>query len=224
MGKNPSVLLIGAGGGIGKSISQYFQNKNFDVIGTHSSDLDLNNNQEVKDGLNNFENKIPEILICNAGINIPKMIKDQNQDEFRKILEINFLSYVDIIKYFAEKMKKNNYGKIIVISSAYAHRFRAGRSAYSSSKSALESFSKTIAIEYAKDNVLLNCIAPGFLNTELTFKNNDESKIAEICERVPIGRLGQVEEILGIIDYLSSRNNSYITGQTINVDGGYSVV
>ncbi len=224
MNTNSSLILIGARGGIGTTLSQHFKSRKFDVLETHSSDLDLSNEIQVENWLNSYKNQTPEILICNAGINSPKTIREQQLDDFRKVMEVNCISYINIIKFFAEKMALSNYGKIIVISSAYAHRYRVGRSAYSASKSALESFSKTAAIEYAKSNVLINCIAPGFLNTELTFKNNDELKIAEICERIPIGRLGQVEEILGIIEYLSSKNNTYITGQTINVDGGFSIV
>jgi 3-oxoacyl-[acyl-carrier protein] reductase len=219
-----SVVLIGAGGGLGTALSQHFENKEIKVLGTNSSDLDLSSEKQVIDWLNRFQEQIPEILICNAGINIPNMIQDQNLEEFRNILEVNFMSYVSIIKFFAERMTINKYGKIIVISSAYAHKFRHGRSAYSASKSALEAFAKTAAIEFANSNILINCVAPGFLSTEMTFKNNDKAKIAEICERIPLGRMGQVEEILGIIDFLSSRKNTYITGQTINVDGGFSIV
>lgn len=219
-----SVVLIGAGGGLGTALSQLFENKEMKVLGTNSSDLDLSSEKQVTDWLNRFQEQIPEILICNAGINIPNMIQDQNLEEFRNILEVNFMSYVSIIKFFAERMTINKYGKIIVISSAYAHKFRHGRSAYSASKSALEAFAKTAAIEFANSNILINCVAPGFLSTEMTFKNNDKAKIAEICERIPLGRMGQVEEILGIIDFLSSRKNTYITGQTINVDGGFSIV
>jgi 3-oxoacyl-[acyl-carrier protein] reductase len=219
-----SVVLIGARGGIGTALSQHFENKQFKVLGNNSSDLDLSSKKQVTDWLNRFREPTPEILICNAGINIPNLIRDQSEEEFRKILEVNFMSYVSIIKFFAERMTINNYGKIIVISSAYARRFRNGRSAYSASKSALESFAKTAAIEFAKSNVLINCVAPGFLSTEMTFNNNDKTKIAAICENIPMGRLGEVEEILGTIDFLSSRKNTYITGQTINVDGGYSIV
>ena len=219
----PKALVVGGTGGIGSAIVSYFTKLKFDVTSTSTSDFDLKHESQVIDWLSNY-NSIPEILVCNAGINNPNLIYDQNQTELREILEVNFFSHSYILKHFAKKMSEKSYGRIVVISSAYAHRFREGRSAYSASKSALEAYSKTLALECAKSNVLINCVAPGFLKTPLTLKNNDEQKISEIRSQIPIGRLGEVEEIVDLIGYLSSVKNTYITGQTIDIDGGFSLI
>ncbi len=223
MKSKPNVLLVGGTGGIGSAIHSYFKKLDHNVISVSSQDFDLNHESQISDWLSQF-NLIPEILVCNSGVNNPTYIRDQDQSGLRKILEVNFFSHSQIMKHFSKRMSEKNYGRIIVISSAYAHRFREGRSAYSASKSALEAYSKTLAIEYAKSNVLVNCVAPGFFKTPLTLKNNNQNKIDEICSQIPMGRLGEVEEILELIGYLSSPQNSYITGQTINVDGGFSSI
>jgi 3-oxoacyl-[acyl-carrier protein] reductase len=120
-------------------------------------------------------------------------------------------------------MIKNGVGRVIFISSAYAIKSKVGRSAYSASKAAMESFIRTCAVEYSKQNILFNSIAPGFIETDLTFANNTSAQIKEITNRIPLGRLGKPIEIAELVRFLGGPSNTYITGQTINIDGGFSL-
>jgi 3-oxoacyl-[acyl-carrier protein] reductase len=120
-------------------------------------------------------------------------------------------------------MEKNGEGRVVFISSAYALKSKEGRSAYSASKAAMEAFIRTCALEYSKQNILFNSIAPGFIETDLTLANNNATQIKELTERIPLGRLGQPVEIAELVKFLGSPSNTYITGQTINIDGGFSL-
>ena len=120
-------------------------------------------------------------------------------------------------------MQKNKWGRIVNISSAYSFLAREGRSAYSSSKAGLDALTRSLAVEYSSDNILVNSVAPGFVDTELTRKNNSKSEIEKICSSIPMRRLASSDEIAKIVFFLSSEENTYITGQTIVADGGFSI-
>lgn len=120
-------------------------------------------------------------------------------------------------------MISNGGGRIVFISSAYATKAKKGRFPYSVSKSALNSLMQYIALEYANQNILANAVAPGFIETELTFKNNTSEGISGITERIPLQKLGTTIDVAMLVEYLGSSNNKYITGQVINVDGGFSL-
>ena len=142
----------------------------------------------------------------------------------KKIIQINLETPFLLTKYIINHMKQNKWGRILNISSAYSFLAREGRSAYSSSKAGLDALTRSLAVEYSGDNILVNSVAPGFVDTELTRKNNSESEIENICKNIPIKRLASSSEIAKIVFFLASKENTYITGQTIVVDGGLSIV
>ena len=206
------------------AITNLLRENNWNVRSLSSHDFDLRNPNDFSEWVKVSDPPVPNLIVCNAGMNNPKSIKEQSEIEFQEINQTNFLSNMALIKHFVPKMIQNNVeGKVIFISSAFASRSKFGRSAYSASKAAMESFIRSCAIEYANDGILFNSIAPGFIETNLTRENNTSEEINEISKRIPLQRLGTPEEVATLVMYLGGSQNSYITGQTINIDGGFSI-
>ena len=218
-----SALITGGTRGIGLGIAEALRATNWKVIATGRSDFDLENKESVSSWLSSNSDLNPYLLVCNAGINLPKSIDAQSEEEFLRINQANYFSNVLLIKSMIPRMVKNAEGRVVFISSAYALKSKEGRSAYSAAKSAMEAFIRTCAVEYSKQNILFNSIAPGFIKTDLTLANNNAPQIKELTERIPLGRLGQPAEIAELVKFLGSPSNTYITGQTINIDGGFSL-
>jgi 3-oxoacyl-[acyl-carrier protein] reductase len=120
-------------------------------------------------------------------------------------------------------MSANGGGRIVGISSAYSLRARSGRSAYSSSKASLDSFLRTVALEYAARGILVNSVSPGFVSTQLTTANNSEAELAELMKKIPLGRFAQPKEVAKLVFFLGSNDNTYITGQSVAIDGGLAI-
>ena len=218
-----SALVTGGTRGIGLGIAEALRANDWKVIATGRSDFDLEKKESVASWLNSNSDLNPYLLVCNAGINLPKRIEAQTEEEFLRINQANYFSNVLLIKSIIPQMVKNGEGRVVFISSAYALKSKEGRSAYSASKAAMEAFIRTCAIEYSKQNILFNSIAPGFIETDLTLANNNPTQIKELTERIPVGRLGHPIEIAEVVEFLGSPSNTYITGQTINIDGGFSL-
>jgi 3-oxoacyl-[acyl-carrier protein] reductase len=218
-----SALVTGGTRGIGFGTAETLRANGWKVFATGRKDFDLDNQSSVAAWLSSNPDLNPYLLVCNAGINIPKRIETQSDEEFFRINQANYFSNILLIKSIIPLMIRNGGGRVIFISSAYALKSKEGRSAYSASKAAMESFIRTCAVEYSKQNILCNSIAPGFIETDLTFVNNNATQIKELTDRIPIGRLGQPGEIGELVKFLGGPSNTYITGQTINIDGGFSV-
>jgi 3-oxoacyl-[acyl-carrier protein] reductase len=218
-----SALVTGGTRGIGLGVAETLRANDWKVIATGRSDFDLENKESVANWLNSNSDLNPYLLVCNAGINLPKRIEVQSEEEFLQINQANYFSNALLIKSIIPQMVKNGEGRVVFISSAYALKSKEGRSAYSASKAAMEAFIRTCAIEYSKQNILFNSIAPGFIETDLTLANNNPTQIKELTERIPVGRLGHPIEIAELVEFLGSPSNTYITGQTINIDGGFSL-
>ena len=139
-----------------------------------------------------------------------------------EVFQVNLYSAVELIKNFIPNMVQNKYGRIVLISSLYALVSREKRAAYSMSKNALNGLVKTLTLEHAKDNILVNSIAPGYVLTEMTKKNLSQNEINVLRENIPTGRLQEEEEIANMVLYLCSELNQSITGQTIVIDGGFT--
>jgi NAD(P)-dependent dehydrogenase (short-subunit alcohol dehydrogenase family) len=205
------VLVTGGSGGIGKAIIEIFSKNNHEVYAPTHKELDLSN--EV-----NLNEKSFDIIINNAGINPLNPFHTSN---YKEVLSVNFLSPLEIIKQCLPYMITNNYGRIVNVGSIWINLAKSERSAYSFSKSALHSLTKSLTSEYGSKNILTNTISPGFIATELTFKNNSESNLSKIKKETPLGRLGLPEEIAKLVYFLSVEN-TFICGQNIIIDGGYS--
>lgn len=163
-----------------------------------------------------------DILINNAGINKIGPMADYDPKDFEKIQQVNLTAPFLLCQAVVPGMCQRQFGRIVNITSIFGVVSRAGRSAYSTSKFGLFGMSRALALEVAKDNVLVNCLAPGFIDTDLSREILGEKGIAEVVQRIPMGRMGKAEEIAQTVKFLVSDENSYLTGQNIVVDGGYT--
>ena len=239
---NQTVLITGATRGIGKKISEsdVFRNSNLILTGTNidairkfnsecSSNInwvcvDFTQNNETDFFLKEIENeKKIDVLINNAGINHIQNVEDFPIQKFDDIINVNLRIPFRLIQSVIPKMKQQEYGKILNIASILGSISMPQRSAYSASKSGLIGMTKSVALEVAKYNILINCVSPGIINTDLTNRILSKKNIQEKNKEIPIGRLGNPSEILGLIIYLCSKENTYLTGQDIKIDGGYSL-
>lgn len=204
------VLITGGTGGIGSEIVKKFRSHGHDVYAPTRQELDLATDFILPD--NKFD-----IIINNAGINPLKQIHEITD---LNVLQVNYVAPQKIISQCIEHMINQKYGRIINIGSIWIDDSKPKRAAYSASKSALHSLTKSITSEYAQYNILANTISPGFIATELTFKNNTPDEIKKLEENIPLKRLGIPKEI-AILIYHMTIENSYISGQNIIIDGGY---
>ena len=160
-----------------------------------------------------------DILVNNAGINSDNLSIRMKDDEWNKVINLNLSSTFFFCKYSIKKMLKNKYGRIINITSIVGHTGNIGQSNYSASKSGIVAMSKSLAIEYAKKNININCVSPGFIQTKMTDNINENIKDS-LISKIPMSRLGTGEDVSNTVAFLSSEAASYITGETIHVNGG----
>ena len=163
-----------------------------------------------------------DILVNNAGINMIEPVDDLNIEHWRAILEVNLTGPVILIKGVSRIMKRRRYGRIVNVSSVFGLVSKAKRASYSASKSGLIGLTRAAALDLAPSNILVNAVCPGFTNTELTFSILSAAERKELAHAVPLGRFAQVDEIAKTIVFLCSDWNSYMTGQVVTVDGGFT--
>lgn len=217
------VLLTGGRGGIGSSIKAELVSKGCSVIAPTSDELNLSSQAHVLKWIEVNSDLKFDGLVLSAGTNTPRDFDEVETNEYIQILETNVNSNRLLIKAVLPAMQENRYGRIIAISSSYSTITRAGRSSYSVSKAALEAIIRSVALENAQNNILANSIVPGFIETPLTLKNNDKVQIEKILERIPTGHMGKPSDVAKLVWFLMSEQNTYITGQSIRVDGGFSI-
>jgi len=218
-----TVLITGASKGIGKSCAELFLAHGFSVLAPSRQELDLLSPKSIKDYISSV-NKPIDVLINNAGINPLAPVGEIDFENAHQLIDTNFWAPVILTDLLAPKMKERGYGRIVNVSSIWSGVTKPGRSIYSSSKAAINAFTRTASVEYAASNVLINAVAPGYVNTELTKINNTPEQIETIKSNLPINRLAEPSEIAELIYFLASEKNSFVTGQTIFADGGYSIV
>ena len=232
---NNVIFISGASRGIGNSLAKYFAEKNYIVIGTSRSDfefdikseslipikLDITCREDIKKCYEDLKDKnmLPNILINNAGITSDQIFLRMKDDEWDNVISTNLTGVFNLTKVFIKNMIKNRYGRIINISSISGLMGNPGQVNYSSSKSALNGFTKSLAKEIGSRNITVNNVAPGFIDTDMTAFIDKEAK-ENIVETIPLKRFGTVNDVSELVYFLSSDNASYITGQTISVDGG----
>ena len=218
--KKKTALVTGASRGIGKSIKESLLNEQIEVLSPSRNELDLSSSESIDNFLANLSTPI-DILVNNAGILKVGLYNELSSDDFQEILQINVIAPFKIISGVVESMKQKKFGRIINISSIWGQKSREGRSIYSSSKAALDALTKSLALEFASYNVLINSVAPGYVDTELITKYNTDSELEKIKKTIPIQRFAKKIEISGLVKFLCSEENSYITGQIVTIDGGY---
>jgi len=217
-----TALITGASRGIGKSISELFYQRGVKVISPARSELDLGSNAGIDAYLRDIEGV--DILVNCGGINELADIEGMSDDLIEKTLHINLISQMKLIRWAARSMRANRYGRIVNFSSIWSEMSKVGRIVYSVSKAGVNGMTRAAAVELAPYGILVNAIAPGFVNTDMTSRNNTPEQIEALARSLPIGRLAEPDEIAKLAYFLASRENSFVTGQIIFADGGFSCI
>ncbi len=220
--KKRTALITGASRGIGKAIAELFRANALEVLTPTRQELDLLSEESIKNFLEKNSHLEIDILVNNAGINVIENIPQITDANFKDALQINLIAPTFLIRELAPKMAARGYGRIVNISSIWSQLSKPGRGVYSSTKSAINGLTRAAAIELSASNVLVNAVAPGFVDTDLTRKNNSPDQLKIIESNIPAKRLAQTNEIAELVYFLVSEKNTYITGQTIFIDGGFS--
>ena len=219
--ESKTALVTGASRGIGKSIKEVLTTDGIKIVSPSRNELDLSSSESIDKFLSQMSEDI-DIIINNAGILKVGKHNELSSDDFHEILQVNVVAPFRIISGFVEKMKIRNFGRIVNISSVWGQKSKEGRTLYSSSKAALDALTRSLAIEFASYNILINSVAPGYIETDMLKQCNTEDELNIIRHTIPMKRFGKKIEIAGLVKFLSSENNSYITGQIFTIDGGYT--
>lgn len=215
-------LITGASRGIGKAIAEKFREHGYEVVTPTRQEMDLTDGASVDAYISQHKDEYFDVIVNNAGINDIHEIGDITDDEIENMIAVNLIAPIRLLRGFTGTMKKNHYGRIVNIGSIWAVVSKGGRCVYSATKNGIHGVTNTLAVELAPDNILVNTVCPGFTLTELTRKNNTPEEIAEISKDIPMGRMAEPEEMAEVVYFLCSEQNTYLTGQKITVDGGFS--
>ena len=237
--KNKNIIVTGATGGIGSSIIKKLQENGTNIL---ASGTKIEKLEEIKKKFNNIKilkfdisksDKIEtfieeasrelggsfDCIINNAGVTQDNLAIRMSLDEWKKVIDINLTSTFLMCKFAIKKMIKNKKGKVINITSVVGHTGNLGQSNYTASKAGIVAMSKSLAIEYAKKNININCISPGFIRTAMTDKIDEKFKDI-IISKIPSARLGEPDDIANAVLFLASSHSDYVNGETLHVNGG----
>ena len=214
-------LLTGGSRGIGKAISKLFRDSGIEVIAPTRQEMDLLSDTSVDKFISNLNGDV-DILINDAGINPLGELVALNDNNIEEVIKVNLISPIRLMRAIAPKMIKKKWGRILNISSVWSTVSKPGRLVYASSKAGLDAATRTAALELAPHNILVNSIAPGFINTELTKQNMPPKELEAVRNTVPLKRLAEPKEIAELALFLCSEKNTFVTGQVILADGGYT--
>ena len=236
--KNKNILITGASGGIGRELVKKFVSLGGNVVGsgtkTEKLDLikkkypnikvkkfDLSEHSRIEEFIDDVSLQLGglDILINNAGTNVDNLSLRMKEEEWKKVIDINLTSTFLLTKYAIKKMLKNKFGRVVNITSVVGHTGNLGQSNYAASKSGIIGMSKSLAIEYARKNITVNCVSPGFIVSDMTMNIAEKVKIY-LTSKIPMGKLGTGEDVSNCVAFLSSDQASYVTGETIHVNGG----
>ena len=215
-----TAFLTGGARGIGAAIRQELSRRGIDVIAPSRVELELADPASIDAYLRSNPGLEVDILINNAGINVLNAVPAIDLATFEEMQRINLTAALRLIQCFAPGMARRGWGRILSMSSVFGLKSRERRAAYSMTKAALEALTRTVAVEFGPMGVLANSLAPGYVDTELTRQNNPPEVLARIAAGIPLRRLAQPAELAKVAGFLVSDDNTYLTGQTIVVDGG----
>jgi 3-oxoacyl-[acyl-carrier protein] reductase len=214
-------LVTGGSRGIGLAIVERLAHEGIEVSAPGRSELDLADSSSVEAFLAQPENRTFDILVNNAGENIILPLQDIPLETWRHTHTVNLESPFRILQANIPYFKQKRWGRVVNISSIYGIVSREGRASYASTKGAIISLTRTSAIELGNYGVLVNAVCPGFIETELTRKNNPPEVLAKLIEQVPLKKLGQPKDVAEFVWFLCSPQNQFITGQALPIDGGF---
>ena len=236
--KNKNVLITGASGGIGGELVKKFVSLEANVLGSGTKAekldrikkkypnikvkrFDISEHSRIEDFIDNVSLELGglDILINSAGTNADNLSVRMKEDEWKKVVDVNLTSTFLLSKYAIKKMLKNKFGRVVNITSVVGHTGNLGQSNYAASKAGIIGMSKSLAIEYAKKNITVNCVSPGFIVSDMTMNIAEKVKLY-LTSRIPMGKLGTGEDVSNCAAFLSSEQASYVTGETIHVNGG----
>ena len=237
--KNKNIIVTGASGGIGNSIVEALRMSGANIVasGTNEEKLeklkskfdsikilkfDISRTDKIESFIEDATNLLGGSLDCivnNAGITQDNLGIRMNIEEWKKVIDVNLTSTFLMSKFSIKKMLKNKSGKVINITSIVGHTGNLGQANYTASKAGIVAMSKSLAIEYAKKNININCISPGFIKTAMTDKIDEKFKDI-IISKIPSARLGEPEDIAHAVIFLASSQSDYINGETLHVNGG----
>ena len=236
--KKKNIIITGASGGIGNSIVEKFNECGANILasGTRMEKLeelknkfnnikilkfDISQSEKIEEFIENASNELGglDCIINNAGITQDNLAIRMSLEEWKNVLNINLTSTFLMNKFAIKKMLKNKKGKIVNITSVVGHTGNLGQANYTASKAGIVAMSKSLAIEYARKNININCISPGFIKTAMTDKIDEKFKDV-IISKIPSGRLGVPEDIANAVLFLASSKSDYINGETLHVNGG----
>jgi len=216
-----TALVTGASRGIGAAIAAALAEDGFSVLAPTRSAMDLRSDASIDTYVRSVVGPV-HVLVNTAGINPISPLSQIADSDLQGTLQTNLLAPFRLSRCLASRMIASGFGRIVNVSSIWSMVAREGRMTYSMSKAALNGLTRSLAIELAPFNILVNAVAPGYVLTDLTRQNNTEAELSEISRAIPLGRLAQPAEVAAVVAFLCSPDNTYITGQTIVVDGGYT--
>ena len=236
--KGKKILITGSTGGIGRGLVKKFVSLGGEILATGTKNdklgnlkkefpninilkFDISEHSKVEEFIENVSSQLTglDILINNAGVNMDNLSLRMKEEEWKKVIDINLTSTFLLSKHAIKKMLKNKFGRVVNITSVVGHTGNLGQSNYAAAKAGIVGMSKSLAVEYAKKNITINCVSPGFIVSNMTMNIAEKVKLY-LTSRIPMGKLGSGEDVSNCVAFLSSDQASYVTGETIHVNGG----
>jgi len=220
--KHHKALITGGSRGLGAAMSSLLEDQGVEVIAPNRDVLDLSHMESIAAYVASEQGAGFDIIINNAGINLLNELTHVQDEDWQIMLQVNLTAPMALIRGFSPYMKAQKWGRIVNISSIFSLVTRENRSAYSATKAGLNGLTRTAAVELAPHGILVNAVCPGYVETELTFVNNSPEQLAAITATIPLQRLAQPHEIAKLVSFLCSEENTYLTGQNLVIDGGFT--
>lgn len=215
-------LITGGSRGIGRAIANELRHRDWEVLTPTRQELNLADPRSISSYCDRLAKSKVDALINNAAVNYLSPILEIPESQWSEMIQVNLTSIRNLIQAVAPGMACRRWGRIVNISSILSMVTRAQRAAYSATKAALNSLTRSMAVEWGSHGILINSVCPGYIETDLTRTNNSSQDLDLIIRSIPVARLGRPEEIAAIVGFLCSEEASYITGQSIVVDGGFT--
>ena len=215
-------LITGGARGIGRAIADALATEGMTIVAPTRAEMDLGDPTSVERYVTSQADLPVDVLVNNAGVNVINGLEKIAPADWAAMLQINLTTPLRLTQAFVPGMRRRDWGRILNVSSIFSLVTKEGRAAYSATKAGLNGLTRTAAVELAPYGIIVNALCPGYVETALTHQNNSPEAIARIVAEIPAGRLAQPEELAEVVAFLCSERNTYLTGQTVVVDGGFT--